>query len=95
MPLLGLSTLELRQIIERACLPDRCEVSCSEDGYLTIRLGKGESLEECVTLCDVPLDSLNSTRDVLGLIMQLRHQQHPPAKEVWPGVSAPAMRAGT
>ena len=84
MSLLGLSTLEMRQLIERACLPDRCEVSCSEDGYLTIRLGKGDSLEECVVLSGVPLDSLNSTRDVLGLIVQLRHQQHPPASDVQP-----------
>ncbi|MGE8045004.1 DUF1652 domain-containing protein [Pseudomonas monteilii] len=81
MSLLGLSTLEMRQLIERACLPDRCEVSCSEDGHLTIRLGRGDSLEECVVLDGVPLDSLNSTRDVLGLIVQLRHQQHPPASE--------------
>ncbi|MBA1192246.1 DUF1652 domain-containing protein [Pseudomonas entomophila] len=84
MSLLGLSTLEMRQLIERACLPDRCEVSCSEDGHLTIRLGKGDSLEECVVLCDVPLDSLNSTRDVLELITQLRHQQHAPAKDARP-----------
>jgi len=63
--------LEMRQMIEQACLPDRCEVSCPDGANLTIRLGQGQSLEEGVTLSGVPLQSLNSCRDLVNLVGQL------------------------
>lgn len=63
--------LEMRQIIEQACLPDRCEVSCPDGANLTIRLGQGQSLDEGVTLSGVPLQSLNSCRDLVNLVGQL------------------------
>nr|WP_225777658.1 DUF1652 domain-containing protein [Pseudomonas sp. Marseille-Q3773] len=71
MSLIGVSMLEMRQIIEQACLPDRCEVSCPDGAHLTIRLGQGQSLEEGVTLSGVPLQSLNSCRDLVNLVGQL------------------------
>lgn len=46
--------LEMRQMIEQACLPDRCEVSCTDGANLTIRLGQGQSLDEGVTLSGSP-----------------------------------------
>ncbi|WP_312932989.1 DUF1652 domain-containing protein [Pseudomonas sp.] len=75
MSLIGVSLLEMRQMIEQACLPDRCEVSCPDGVCLTIRLGQGESLDHCVMLTGVPIDSLNSCRDVVGLVGQLRQHQ--------------------
>ena len=75
MSLIGVSTLELRQMIEQACLPDRCEVSCPDGVSLTLRLGQGTTLDDCVTLTGVPIDSLNSCRDVVTLVGQLREQQ--------------------
>lgn len=75
MSLIGVSMLEMRQIIEQACLPDRCEVSCPDGASLTIQLGEGQSLKHCVTLTDVPIDSLNSCRDLVGLVAELRAQQ--------------------
>jgi len=63
--------LEMRQMIEQACLPDRCEVSCLDGANLTIRLGQGQSLHEGVTLNGVPLQSLNSCRDLVHLVGQL------------------------
>ncbi len=63
--------LEMRQMIEQACLPDRCEVSCPDGANLTIRLGQGQSLDEGVTLSGVPLQSLNSCRDLVNLVGQL------------------------
>ena len=63
--------LEMRQMIEQACLPDRCEVSCPDGANLTIRLGQGQSLDEGVTLSGVPLQSLNSCRDLVNLGGQL------------------------
>lgn len=71
MSLIGVSMLEMRQMIEQACLPDRCEVSCPDGTTLTIRLGQGQSLDDCVTLTSVPLQSLNSCRDLVHLVGQL------------------------
>ncbi|MNG84022.1 hypothetical protein D3C76_701710 [compost metagenome] len=71
MSLIGVSLLEMRQMIEQACLPDRCEVSCPDGTSLTIRLGQGQSLDEGVTLSGVSLQSLNSCRDLVTLVGQL------------------------
>ena len=71
MSLIGVSMLEMRQMIEQACLPDRCEVSCADGAHLTIRLGQGQCLEEGVTLTGVDLQGLNSCRDVVNLVTQL------------------------
>jgi len=71
MSLIGVSMLEMRQMIEQACLPDRCEVSCTDGTSLTIRLGQGQSLDEGVTLSGVSLENLNSCRDVVNLVGQL------------------------
>ncbi|MDZ3991502.1 DUF1652 domain-containing protein [Pseudomonas sp. Teo4] len=71
MSLIGVSMLEMRQMIEQACLPDRCEVSCPDGTTLTIRLGQGQSLDDCVTLTSVPLQSLNNCRDLVHLVGQL------------------------
>jgi len=62
-------------MIEQACLPDRCEVACPDGVSLTLRLGQGTTLDDCVTLTGVPIDSLNSCRDVVTLVGQLREQQ--------------------
>ncbi|MDF0731812.1 DUF1652 domain-containing protein [Pseudomonas entomophila] len=75
MSLIGVSMLEMRQMIEQACLPDRCEVSCPDGTSLTIRLGQGQSLDDCLTRTGVPLDSLNNCRDVVDLVAQLRKEQ--------------------
>ncbi|TFF39490.1 DUF1652 domain-containing protein [Pseudomonas sp. RIT623] len=76
MSLIGVSMLEMRQMIEQACLPDRCEVSCPDGEYLTIRLGQGQSLDDCLTVTGVPVTSLNSCRDLVGLVTQLKEQRH-------------------
>lgn len=76
MSLIGVSLLEMRQMIEQACLPDRCEVSCADGESLTIRLGQGQTLDECLTVTGVPLASLNSCRDLVGLVVQLKEQRH-------------------
>lgn len=76
MSLIGVSMLEMRQMIEQACLPDRCEVSCPDGENLTIRLGQGQSLDDCLTVTGVPVTSLNSCRDLVGLVTQLKEQRH-------------------
>lgn len=85
MSLIGVSILEMRQMIEQACLPDRCEVSCADGTTLTIRLGQGDNLEEGVMLAGVPLHSLNSCRDLVNLVGQLhalQASQKPPLKAI-------------
>ncbi|MFJ4396079.1 MULTISPECIES: DUF1652 domain-containing protein [unclassified Pseudomonas] len=79
MSLIGVSMLEMRQLIEQACLPDRCEVSCTDGVSLTIRLGQGQNLEEGVVLTGVSLQNLNSCRDVVNLVGQLHalRSSHP------------------
>ncbi len=62
--------LEMRQMIEQACSLI-AEVSCLDGANLTIRLGQGQSLDEGVTLNGVPLQSLNSCRDLVHLVGQL------------------------
>ena len=74
MSLIGVSLLEMRQMIEQACLPDRCEVSCQDGASLSIRYGVQVGLPTVV-----PLNSLNSSRDIAALVMQLRREQQRPA----------------
>ena len=79
MSLIGVSILEMRQMIEQACLPDRCEVSCPDGANLTIRLGQGQDLDQGVTLSGVALQDLNSCRDLVNLVEQLHalRDSHP------------------
>ncbi|MBC3437038.1 DUF1652 domain-containing protein [Pseudomonas sp. BW16M2] len=79
MSLIGVSMLEMRQMIEQACLPDRCEVSCPDGEHLTIRLGQGESLDDCLTVTGVPVAELNSCHDLLGLVARVKAQRNAPA----------------
>ncbi|HDS1819536.1 TPA: DUF1652 domain-containing protein [Pseudomonas putida] len=79
MSLIGVSMLEMRQMIEQACLPDRCEVSCADGAHLTIRLGQGQRLGEGITLTGVALQDLNSCRDVVNLVAQLHALRDKPA----------------
>ncbi|QXI36485.1 DUF1652 domain-containing protein [Pseudomonas xantholysinigenes] len=82
MSLIGVSMLEMRQMIEQACLPDRCEVSCPDGEHLTILLGQGQSLDACLTVTGVPLASLNSCRDLVDLVTQLKAQRQGPAQSL-------------
>ncbi|MFK0087882.1 DUF1652 domain-containing protein [Pseudomonas sp. NPDC090755] len=71
MSLIGVSTLELRQLIERAFLPDICEVSCPDGVWLTIRLGQGDNL----LVTEVRLDSLTTCHEVHALVDQIREER--------------------
>ncbi|MFK3776342.1 MULTISPECIES: DUF1652 domain-containing protein [Pseudomonas] len=77
MSLIGVSMLEMRQMIEQACLPDRCEVSCTDGEHLTIRLGQADDV---LTVTDVAVANLNSCRDLVGLVAQLKAQRQAPAQ---------------
>ncbi len=69
--------LEMRQMIEQACLPDRCEVSCADGEHLTIRLGQADHV---LTVNDVVVANLNNCRDLVGLVTQLKARRHASAQ---------------
>ena len=71
MSLIGVSTLELRQLIEQAFLPECCEVTCTDGVWLTIRLGQGDDL----IVTETRLDSLTTCHDVSNLVAQVREEQ--------------------
>ncbi|MFK8328765.1 DUF1652 domain-containing protein [Pseudomonas sp. BJa5] len=71
MSLIGVSTLELRQLIERAFLPENCEVSCPDGVWLTIRLGQGDDL----IVSEVRLDSLTTCHEVHALVEQIYEER--------------------
>lgn len=70
MSLIGVSMLETQQMIEQAFLPDRCKVSCTDGQNLSIRL------EDGLAPTIVPMTSLNSCRDLLALVGQIKSQSH-------------------
>lgn len=71
MTMIGVSTLELRQLIEQAFVPHSCEVTCSDGVWLTIRLGQGDDL----IVTEVRLDSLTTCHDVFTLVGQVHEQR--------------------
>lgn len=78
MSLIGVSMLEMRQMIEQACLPDHCEVSCADGENLTIRLGQGSSPDDCLTVAVVPIANLNNCRDLVNLVSRVKAQRDAP-----------------
>ncbi|MDD2046794.1 DUF1652 domain-containing protein [Pseudomonas putida] len=75
MSLIGVSNLELRQLIEQAFLPDRCVVSSIDEDHLTIQLGQGDSLDECLTVTGIRVQSLTTCHELAALVAQLREEQ--------------------
>ncbi|MDD1015109.1 DUF1652 domain-containing protein [Pseudomonas rubra] len=75
MSLMGVSTLELCHLIEQAFLPDRCVVSCTDNEHLTIQLGQGECLSDCLTVTGVKVHSLTTCHELAALVAQVREEQ--------------------
>lgn len=72
---IGVSDLELCQLIEQAFLPDRCVVSCTDGEHLTIQLGQGDSLDDCLTVAGVRVHSLTSCHELATLVAQVREEK--------------------
>jgi hypothetical protein len=81
----GLSPLEIKHLIERALLPDRCQFS-EQDGLLTLRLCRKDQPDACVSTV-ANLDTLLSSRAIAELVGEARYllahaeqsSSHPPA----------------
>ncbi|WP_442113903.1 DUF1652 domain-containing protein [Pseudomonas sp. NUPR-001] len=75
MSLIGVSNLELCQLLEQAFLPDRCVVACTDDEHLTIQLGQGDNMSNCYTVSGVRIHSLTSCHELAALVAQVREEQ--------------------
>lgn len=68
-----LSTLEIRNLIERALLPDHCTCECTDGRTLDVTLRKMDDPQQRVVLNGIPLDSLQSSRAIANLIGEARY----------------------
>jgi len=75
MSLIGVSNLELCQLMEQAFLPDRCVVTCTDSEHLTIQLGQGDSLSDCLTVTGICVHSLTTCHELAALVAQVREEQ--------------------
>ena len=74
MPMHGVCDLELRQLIEGAFLPDRCEVSCANGTSLTLHF-PGDSERVAMTMRDIPFSALPDCRALKDLVLHVREQR--------------------
>lgn len=71
----GLSTLELRHLIEQSFLPARCRCTTSGSGVpsLTIEIYAEDAVSIKLLVSGVDISTLNSSRAVSDLIAELRY----------------------
>lgn len=74
MPMNGVCDLELRQLIEGAFLPDRCQVRCGDGMSLTLHFPADAQRRE-MTISDVHLGTLPDCRALAELVMRVRLQR--------------------
>lgn len=68
----GLSLLEIKQLIEHALLPDRCECTVI-DGELTLRLTSATQPSQVVFTKGVRVESLHTSRAIAELVGEARY----------------------
>ncbi|MFK0087553.1 DUF1652 domain-containing protein [Pseudomonas sp. NPDC090755] len=68
-----LSTLELRNIIERSFLPVRCQCTQAADRSLTVRVFDRSSEQVDLLVTGIKAEQLTSSRAISSLIMGLRN----------------------
>lgn len=87
MKALGISPLEMRQIIESEFLPLQCECLEEEGGKLLVRIHNPATGQVDLVKKGVSFDRFSSSRAILQLVGELRselhdthHAHHPHAK---------------
>ncbi|MFK8331736.1 DUF1652 domain-containing protein [Pseudomonas sp. BJa5] len=68
-----LSTLELRNIIERSFLPTRCQCTQAADRSLTVRVYDRSCEQVDLLVTGISTEPLNSSRAISNLIAGLRN----------------------
>lgn len=74
MPMNGVCDLELRQMIEGAFLPDRCQVSCGDGMSLTLHF-PADARRPALTVSDIQLSELPNCRALADLVSRIRQQR--------------------
>lgn len=70
----GLSTLELRSIIEHGFLPLHCQCSVAHDASLTVRVVDETTGRIDLLVTGIESERLNSARAIADLIAELRDE---------------------
>jgi hypothetical protein len=68
----GLSLLEIKHLIERALLPDRC-ICNIQDGILTLSLTSEADAEQSIQITGVKVEGLNNSRAIAHLVGEARY----------------------
>ena len=69
---LGLCSLELRNIMEHAFLPLQCTCTVQPDQSMTLDIKDPQTGRSLLTVADISVTRLNSSRDISSLITELR-----------------------
>lgn len=69
----GLSVLEIKHLIERALLPDKCECRIV-NGYLAIEIYSLTNPSDTVQINGISMDSLTSSRALAELVGEARYR---------------------
>lgn len=69
----GLSTLEMRALIERVFLPDICKSEVSHEGFLRLTVTSATMPTCCVSLSDISLERLGTVRAIAELVGDTRY----------------------
>jgi hypothetical protein len=70
----GLSTLELRSIVEGAFLPLRCTCTVAPDYSMTVQIVDPASNRVDLLVTGISLTRLKSNRDISDLVAELRYE---------------------
>jgi hypothetical protein len=73
MGIYGLSALEIKHLIERALLPDKCMCTIV-NGYLTLNLDSIIDPEIAIQIAGIKMESLSSSRSIAELIGEARYR---------------------
>ncbi|RRV07346.1 DUF1652 domain-containing protein [Pseudomonas sp. v388] len=70
----GLSTLELRSIVEGAFLPLRCTCTVAPDYSMTVQIADPVTSRVDLLVTGISLDRLKTSRDISNLVAELRDE---------------------
>ncbi|WNW11052.1 DUF1652 domain-containing protein [Pseudomonas sp. DTU_2021_1001937_2_SI_NGA_ILE_001] len=70
----GLSTLELRSIVEGAFLPLNCTCTIAPDQSMTVQIAEPRTGRVDLLVTGISLERLNSSRDISNLVAELRDE---------------------
>lgn len=80
----GLSTLELRSLVEGSFLPLHCTCTVAPDYSMTVKVDDPASGQVELLVAGISLHRLKTSRDISDLVAELRNElQHTGATQVY------------